>query len=136
MYNDYSNLASCEPILSSNIMWITKLNSQAFTTLVVKAETSSCCMQFFTGVARSVLKLIGASQHLVILQELPNSVFVCFGIHRLLQGISHEIADCMYVLVLTICMFFGLLRKTLSFFPMVSHKNSSHFILVRLTSSS
>ena len=125
----YRNLTSCKPIFSLSFKWIIKLPKfQSLHCLgSCSRNISSCCSG--SKVERSILKLIGTSQH-----PLSSKSFKCqclFWFYWLVHAISHE---CMF-LSFQIRSFALTSKKPCGFFQcMVSDKNISHFILVKLTS--
>ena len=91
----YRNLTSCKPIFSLSFKWIIKLPKfQSLHCLgSCSRNISSCCSD--SKVERSILKLIGTSQH-----PLSSKSFKCqclFWFYWLVHAISHEIPECMFL---------------------------------------
>ena len=90
----YRDLASCKPILSLTLMWITKLPKLKSLHCLgsYSRNISSCCSG--NKVARSVLKLIGTSQHLLSSKGFQCQCLLWF--YWLVHAVSREIPDCMF----------------------------------------
>ena len=130
----YRNLASCESILSFSFMWITKLPKLKSPYYLGSSSSniSSCCSG--NKVARSILMLLGTSPSIFCPRRAFKQCQCLFWFYWLVHAISHEITDC--IICSWLCSF-ALTSKSLCGITqacMVSEKNSSHFILVKLTS--